>query len=514
VVIRCDQCSTRFRLDEARIPERGARVRCSKCQHSFFVRREAEPGSDTPEATEESAETPVAPPARVGAEAGETAAPSGAVPTSNGGPTDEPEEPVVTPSPESATAVAGGEGRPAGRDRGDTAEGEWEFGETDVRFGQEALEPNPPDGEDPLAAAADAADVEEASASRSEKPSDELASSQTTSGEAARPEDVVAVGDSIDGGGASVDPVAPDPLDLSGDPPDALVPARPEPVSSPNEDSLAAVGDPSSWDLSSDNLEPPPAPQQPAPPAPRPVSTAAEPLFAGAAADAGDLLPALGGEEFQFLGEEGPEPAEPGRSDWVAAAVGWPLVLMLAIFTAWSALRPPPVASAPHSLPIGSGFEVTGLRSRILENLIGGSLLVVSGELRNPTGKPGALLSTLAIRLQDPSGATIEGTRALASPSLDERTVRLTDPAVLRAEQQRGARELALRELRPGETVRFDAVFDRLPARAVRFSFVEERVPLHVLGALEKTDSEGVPARTTGAGALRTPPSTTPLSGE
>jgi len=42
VVVSCQKCRTRFQLDEARIPEKGVRVRCSKCKHAFFVAR---PGS-------------------------------------------------------------------------------------------------------------------------------------------------------------------------------------------------------------------------------------------------------------------------------------------------------------------------------------------------------------------------------------------------------------------------------------------------------------------------------------
>lgn len=42
MIVVCERCSTRFQLDEARIPARGAQVRCSRCKHAFFV---AAPGS-------------------------------------------------------------------------------------------------------------------------------------------------------------------------------------------------------------------------------------------------------------------------------------------------------------------------------------------------------------------------------------------------------------------------------------------------------------------------------------
>jgi len=46
VIVRCERCDTRFKLDESRLPARGARVRCSRCKHAFFVQP---PGAD-PEA--------------------------------------------------------------------------------------------------------------------------------------------------------------------------------------------------------------------------------------------------------------------------------------------------------------------------------------------------------------------------------------------------------------------------------------------------------------------------------
>lgn len=39
VIVDCESCHTRFRLDEARIPASGAKVRCSKCKAAFVVKR-------------------------------------------------------------------------------------------------------------------------------------------------------------------------------------------------------------------------------------------------------------------------------------------------------------------------------------------------------------------------------------------------------------------------------------------------------------------------------------------
>lgn len=40
MIIRCDQCKTRFRLDDSKVTVSGVRVRCSKCKHTFVVRKD------------------------------------------------------------------------------------------------------------------------------------------------------------------------------------------------------------------------------------------------------------------------------------------------------------------------------------------------------------------------------------------------------------------------------------------------------------------------------------------
>lgn len=50
MILTCERCDTRFRLDESRLPAKGARVRCSRCKHAFFVRP---PGASPAAAIEE-----------------------------------------------------------------------------------------------------------------------------------------------------------------------------------------------------------------------------------------------------------------------------------------------------------------------------------------------------------------------------------------------------------------------------------------------------------------------------
>ncbi|MDD2335368.1 MAG: DUF3426 domain-containing protein [Geobacteraceae bacterium] len=41
MIIQCEKCKTRFKLDDSRITDSGIRVRCSRCSHTFVVQREA-----------------------------------------------------------------------------------------------------------------------------------------------------------------------------------------------------------------------------------------------------------------------------------------------------------------------------------------------------------------------------------------------------------------------------------------------------------------------------------------
>jgi len=40
MIIQCEQCQTRFRLDDAKVTDKGVKVRCAKCKHVFSVKRE------------------------------------------------------------------------------------------------------------------------------------------------------------------------------------------------------------------------------------------------------------------------------------------------------------------------------------------------------------------------------------------------------------------------------------------------------------------------------------------
>lgn len=63
MIISCEKCQTRFHLDDARVPPQGARVRCSRCKHTFLaVSPAASTGERIHAAAAEAAVSTAAPP--------------------------------------------------------------------------------------------------------------------------------------------------------------------------------------------------------------------------------------------------------------------------------------------------------------------------------------------------------------------------------------------------------------------------------------------------------------------
>lgn len=49
MIVKCEQCQTRFKIPDDKVTEKGVKVRCTKCQHTFRVMRESAAGA-APEA--------------------------------------------------------------------------------------------------------------------------------------------------------------------------------------------------------------------------------------------------------------------------------------------------------------------------------------------------------------------------------------------------------------------------------------------------------------------------------
>jgi hypothetical protein len=155
----------------------------------------------------------------------------------------------------------------------------------------------------------------------------------------------------------------------------------------------------------------------------------------------------------------------------LASVGGW-IVVALAFSLGISAVFSQPakrsaVSAGPVEIPV-SGLPVTAteVKGRLIENALAGNLLVVSGNLENRGSSLVTPRRAVWVQLVSADGEAIEGATAAAGRALDERSLREQDPDRLRRHLERSAAERAHRPLRPGERVRFDAVFDSVPESA------------------------------------------------
>ena len=500
MIICCEECETRFRLDEARIPERGARVRCSRCNHSFVVRPPSGDASDDAIAREAAA-------------AAASAVESGAdVSADSVGDATTQEAAADSESPDSALED----------------DDDWEFGpsEADVP-GNAKAEPSPPEPAlDPETASdeapihADAAAVSsDVEAEADEAFSNLLDSEEAPGGSSPVESSAVDATDdtptSSEGPTGSVasgvdheDPFAESGADLSGtgnldvddrDFEEAAALAEGESNDAAG-DSMASLGDPSNWDLldEDDALEsPPPAPpatpeREPGAPSagvaetssapPRPSSDALFPptdLFSGGPDDADDGSFGVGTPDAADDIGEAP-PAWAAVTQRAASFAAWPVVLMLAVVALSRFLVLEEQAPTAQAISLERGFEIYALESEVIENAYGGPVLIVSGALRNAGPQAVALESAVAVTLLGTEGQRFDEARVLMGPTPTRDALRETDPAYLQSHGDYAARQTAYDAFRPGEERLVAAVFDHLPGGATRFSVGLQQVPAQV----------------------------------
>ncbi len=58
MVVECEECQAKFKVDDSKIPEKGIKARCSKCKHLFLVKRPAPPVEDLALKIEDQQESP------------------------------------------------------------------------------------------------------------------------------------------------------------------------------------------------------------------------------------------------------------------------------------------------------------------------------------------------------------------------------------------------------------------------------------------------------------------------
>ncbi len=426
MTITCEQCQTQFQLDDSRIPERGARVRCSRCKHAFFVKPASEAGDPVDHAVEQ-----------------------------------------ALAEDEEQRAGSTQELGPAAALRGEAEEeSDWEFNDD-----SSDLDPD-------LTAARELVDdlldsVDEAPSS--EEADDGLLGAQSDVDvdvdvdldvDTDVDEDIDSL---LDSSGYDADLTEPEPAAFAAEEPAAAF-AEPEPESAapsateepaapPPEQTAARateeeLGSPENWDFFSEEqdgslseetgFEQTPIGQ---------VQLAPQPTFGRPPVDV-DAEPSKTGQRLQH----------------VAQAAGWLCVALLVIGGLHSGIvaeraGPPAIRTAQ----VAGGLEATGVEGRWFDNAAAGPIYVISGELLRVGSRPAVPGAWLAVRLFDENGVLLLEEAAAAGPVLPEARLREDDPRALRAAQAQGALAMAGAALMPGDTWAFQAILNHLPEAASRF---------------------------------------------
>ncbi|MBK7950380.1 MAG: zinc-ribbon domain-containing protein [Deltaproteobacteria bacterium] len=466
VIVTCQECSTSFQLDDARIPASGARVRCSRCKHAFFL---PNPSASQSEAVHAVVEQVVQGKLGGTPEPTRDLGPAARTERSGAGARSEPEEEDWQFSQEI---------RVAGDDERDE-----ERAEVEIAVGT------------PSAARADSFDLT-GDFGRGFDP-ETLAGEEAPQASRGREDKARKAGPAKSGGPAA----------------ESGKSAHPAPVR--DETSFGSIDDFSSLiedeDLSID-LDAPPRPPPPPRPSARPAARGAD-ATSGAAEDLGDpeSWDIVGGEGARratsrvaalIRPKSGPgkssatEASRPGGLDlfaeaelppirddldeasargavpWAAVGrlAGWAVTLVSVAVVFGSLVRPEwsRRGTEPQRLEIGP-FVAETARVGWVESSRSGLLLVFEGELRN-TGSTPLRPIPLQLSLLDQSGERLADPPIEAGMPLDAFTLREASPQQLVAEREESVARWLAAPLSPGEARRFTAVatVEELPRSARR----------------------------------------------
>jgi predicted Zn finger-like uncharacterized protein len=437
VVVTCEKCETRYRLDESRLSATGSKVRCSRCKHAFTVKSPPAPsGVDAVnEIAQRAASQALAAPPDVtqdllGFDANEDSSFSG-------------------PSPDAAPA----EESPPDAQGEDV---EWQFNDEPP-----AKTRDEPTLERPGSASADfdfgslpggeSLELEDASSLRGGQPRAPEGLSESSNGL----------------GGAS------DAEDASDE--------TPEPGTS-----LEDLGNPENWNLLSDDEPDAGTPTQ----APGAGTQSSQEAPRGSGVESGSAKDATAGDEESrekvaigriALSSRADVAREAALADTASSAarrsplhsraanaIGWlAAVALLGVVVHSGVVRPPEAARGSIEL---AGLRVEDVRGRFVENAQGDTLYVVSGRLRNEADRTRAAGALIQVSLLDAVGSPIDGARTWAGPALPDERLRESLPEQLHVEVEARARRLAQIPLDPVAELEFAAVFDALPEDAARFA--------------------------------------------
>ncbi len=423
MIVNCTGCQARFRVADEKIGPRGAKVRCSRCQTVFVVKREA------------AAEPPPAPPRiELDLTPGLARPPRATEPGMAGPVPPTPPDPFAGAGLDALGELASGAADPFARAAAAAPAGEVELrslGEpVAAQFGAV------PSG-DPFAQAA-VARPPPLQQGAGAFPTDLALEDRGTPGfhaPFADPADVVAPADpSMAFGGAAFEVGASSPM------------LGVEPL---------AFG-----------TEPAPAPSEPERPPPTPAPAAAKPTPPRAAWVGPEV------DDLRQAGLARPASSAPGLRSVAVNALA--LVALLAIAAAFrlvlsgealepAALRPSRLLRALGPAPAQPGpFEVGGVRASVYEQTSGGSVLYVRGEVRSRSHEPLRAIRVQAELVRDGHVVTRGEARAGAVPSPEELD-RATDQGRLEA-LGASVRKRAPAKVSPGDKLEFLVTLGDAPA--------------------------------------------------
>ena len=469
MIVTCEGCSTRFQLDDERVPHGGIRVRCSCCKHAFFVKPVQTAGDPVARAVTEALhgdENAARHPAR------ETGGGCGA----------EDDDWQFNHEPRADRV-------------GTVSDAAWQAVDESLAAG-DAPPASAPDA-DPegfLSAGTDVDDDIDALLGNSAA----VYGATTQSGEEEADLDRVESHSHASGSDAEVHP--PGVLDAEAAAPvetEGFTPVETEGLAPVVAEAAAPVVAEAAAPVDTEGLAPVVA--EAAAPV---VAEAAAPVVAEAAEPTGfgdvlgspeswDFFPsdektahAAGGAPVPLariaLGASAaalPETRAPAAVDvepsvvrrWLGGAangVCWAATVGLIALLLQAGSRSPLEQTATQA-PV-AGLELENFRARRFDNAVIGPIRVVEGTLRSASGRSVRTQARLAVQLLDAQGAVVDDDAATLGPALSEWMLRELSPAQLHRRLERGAGWT----LGPDATRSVVAVIDASPARAERFRIV------------------------------------------
>ncbi len=421
MIIQCESCETRFRLDDSRIPAQGARVRCSRCKKAFFV---ANSGASEQEALDEVVAESTDPGGALGPAATQDLFDRGGSDLGN--------------------SAVGGDTTLAPDDDDDEL---WEF---------EDSEPAPQAAESQVPEPAPAAPPQPAPEPVVADPPQaqtELASATPASLEADPPEPLIDESDSEVGepgsnaeglelegasdAAALHDSATLDPADAELDPTPGSGPGEVEPSPAPtsvidDDDDFGELGRPEDWDFLAESseaiAEAATFEEEAAPPISAPQGLAEAPsepdIFAQRDSEEPVGEPIAAAVVVESAGERQGADPRPWQGPVLAGAgnrIGWLLASALLMFGFVQALAPSQPSglsvAEPRSFELSLG-EARLVRGRFIDNAWSGPIFVVEG-FYEPEEVPSGP-TTLRLRWLDAEGHPLAGTgEAIAGAALE-----------------------------------------------------------------------------------------------